>query len=151
VIPNETLGAISDFIDNNRWIQATLNGILYLFNGIILILCGLQRWWFKTKKQTIIVIGAIIIGFILLAFFKIQIINTIFITIILPLIFDKTKWKTILITFALTNVFLFLSLWLEGFVNSDDMQYICKVFLEFDYYIMLILNYFVFNFLRKEK
>jgi len=151
VISSDKLQAISDFIDNNRWLQATLNGILYLFNGIILILCGLQRWWFKTKKQTIIVIGAIIIGFILLAFFKIQIINTIFITIILPLIFDKTKWKTILITFALTNVFLFLSLWLEGFVNSDDMQYICKVFLEFDYYIMLILNYFVFNFLRKEK
>ena len=40
VIPNDTLQVISDYIDSHRWIEATLNGILYMINGLILVLCG---------------------------------------------------------------------------------------------------------------
>lgn len=150
VIPNDRLQVISDFIDDNRWLQATLNGVWYLVNGLILILCGLQRWWFKNKKHTLIFITAIILGFIYSLIFKDSTINTIVITIILPIIIDRKKWLTILITFALTNVFLFLSLWLEGFANANQMNYLIRMFLQFDYYIMLVLNYFVFNLIKKE-
>lgn len=151
VISNDRLQVISDFIDANRWIRDISDAITYIFNGIVLILCGLQSWWFKLKKHTIIVISVIIICFLCNVFLNTYNITPLITTIALPLLIDKTKWKTILIAFALTNVFLFLSLFLEGFVNADDMPYIIQSFLVFDYYIMLILNYFVFNFIRKEK
>lgn len=150
VIPNEQLQAISDFIDANRWIEIILNYIWYMISGLLLILAGLRYWKFKNKNQFIIVLSLISISFVLLAFFKITTINTLFITIILPIIFDKKKWLTILITFGLSNIFLFLSLWLEEFINANDMPYLIAMFLNFDYYIMLVLNYFVFNLTRKE-
>ena len=150
VIPNEQLQAISDFIDDNRWIEIILNYIWYMISGLLLILSGLRYWKFKNKNQFIIVVSLISISFVLLAFFKITTINTLFITIILPIIFEKKKWITILITFGLSNIFLFLSLWLEGFINANDMPYLIAMFLNFDYYIMLVLNYFVFNLTRKE-
>lgn len=151
VISSDRLQAISDFIDSNRWIQATLNGIFYTINSFILILCGLQRWWFKNKKHTLIVLISTIISFILLAVWKINTINTILLTIVLPIIIDRKKWVMVLITFALTNIFLLFSLFLEGFVSSDDMPYIIGTFLNIDYYIMLVLNYFVFNLIKKEQ
>lgn len=151
VIPNDTLQVISDYIDTHRWIEATLNGILYMINGLILVLCGLRRWWFEKKIHAIVVISSIVLGFIYSLIFKDSIINTIVITIIIPILIDKRKWWSILITFGLTNIFLLLSLFLEGFVNTNDMQYICKVFLQFDYYIMLVLNYFVFNLIKVKK
>lgn len=150
VISNDKLQAISDFIDANRWIEIILNYIWYMISGLLLILSGLRYWKFKNKNQFIIVVSLISISFVLLAFFKITTINTLFITIILPIIFEKKKWITILITFGLSNIFLFLSLWLEGFINANDMPYLIAMFLNFDYYIMLVLNYFVFNLTRKE-
>jgi hypothetical protein len=153
VIPNETLGAISDFIDSHSVIKITLNGIFYSINALIMILCSIKCWWFKTKKQSLIIIGLIIGCYIYNLITNDTILNTIFLTIVLPLILDKKKWLYIIITFALTNVFLFLSLWLEGFVTADDMNYVIRMFLQSDYYIMLILNYFVFNLFtfRKDK
>lgn len=148
IIPNEQLQAISDFIDANRWIQATLNGILYIFNGYVVICCCLQKWHLG-KKLNIITLVLLFIGFLFVAFVETTII-TLLLSIIYPLLLNRKKWKYIILTFIFSNVFMVLSLWLEGFVNSDDMQYICKIFLQFDYYIMLILNYFVFNFIRKD-
>ena len=151
VISNDTLQVISDYIDNNNWVKLILDGILYFINGIILILCGLRRWWFEKKIHAIVVSVVIILGFIYSLIFKDTIINTIVITIIMPIIIDRKKWLSILLTFGLTNIFLLLSLVIEGFANTNDMQYICKVFLQFDYYIMLILNYFVFNLIKVKK
>ena len=37
VIPNDKLQVISDFIDDNRLIEIILNGLLYIFNGYIMI------------------------------------------------------------------------------------------------------------------
>lgn len=151
VIPNEQLQYISDYIDNHRWLQATLNGIFYTISGIIIILCGLQKWWFSNKKQSMIVISLIILSFIYSLVFNETILNTIALTIVVPLIIDKKKFITILSSFALSILFLFLSLLLEGFANSDDMPYIIGTFLNIDYYIMLILNYFAFNLIRKKE
>lgn len=151
IIPNEQLQVISDFIDDNRWIQATLNGILYVFNGTIVILCSIKRWWFKSLKQSLIVIGLVILGFVYHLIFNDSIINTLILSIVLPLILDRKKWYYIIITFIFSNLFMILSLWLEGFVNTDDMQYVCKVFLQFDYYIMLVLSYFVINLITFKK
>ena len=151
VIPNDTLQVISDYIDEHRWIQATLNGIIYIFNGLIMILCSIKRWWFKSKKQAIIVISLVVLGFVYKLLTNDTIVNTLLLSILLPILLDKSKWLYTIITFALTNVFLLLSLFLEGFVNTDNMQYICKLFLQFDYYIMLILNYFVFNLIKVKK
>lgn len=151
VIPNDTLQVISDYIDEHRWTQATLNGILYIFNGLIMILCSIKRWWFKSKKQAIIVISLVVLGFVYKLLTNDTIVNTLLLSILLPILLDKSKWLYTIITFALTNVFLLLSLFLEDFVNTDNMQYICKLFLQFDYYIMLILNYFVFNLIKVKK
>ncbi len=150
VIPNETLGAISDFIDSHRLLKDTIDGILYFINGLLMILCSIKCWWFKSKKQSIIVIVALILSYLHMIFFGQSSLFTLIFYFAVPLIIDKKKWLYALMTFLLSNVFMILSLFLEGFVNSDDMQYICKVFLQFDYYIMLILNYFVFNFIRKD-
>jgi hypothetical protein len=148
VIPNETLSAISDFIDSHSVIKIIIDLILYILNGYIMICCSLQCWHLG-KKKNIITIILLIIGY----FFGIYVertIGSLLLSIIYPLILNKKKWLTIILTFILNFVFLFLSLFLEGFATSNDMQYICKVFLQFDYYIMLILNYFVFNLLRKD-
>jgi hypothetical protein len=150
VIPNETLSAISDFIDNNRWIEIILNGLLYVFNAILMVLCSIKCWWFKNKKTTIISISVIIACFICNILFNAYNITPIITTILLPLFINKKMWFYTFLTFLLSNIFMILSLFLEGFVNTDDMQYICKVFLQVDYYIMLVLNYFVFNLIRKE-
>jgi hypothetical protein len=151
VISSDRLQAISDFIDNNRWIQTTLNGILYMISALLMILCSIKRWWFKSKKQTIIVISLIIFCFIFGLIFKNTTINTLFLTIVLPLILDKKKWLYMILTFILNNIFLLLSLWLEGFTTANDMTYIIRFLLNNDYYIMLVLNYFVFNLFKKEQ
>lgn len=151
VIPNDTLQVISDYIDEHRWIQATLNGIFYVFNGIVMILCSIKRWWFKSKKQAIIVISLVVLGFVYKLLTNDTIVNTLLLSILLPILLDKSKWLYTIITFALTNVFLLLSLFLEGFISADNMNYLIRMFLQFDYYIMLILNYFVFNLIKVKK
>ena len=113
VIPNDTLQVISYFFDEHRWIQATLNGILYIFNGLIMILCSIKRWWFKSKKQAIIVISLVVLGFVYKLLTNDTIVNTLLLSILLPILLDKSKWLYTKITFAITNVFLQLSLWLE--------------------------------------
>lgn len=151
VIPNDTLQIISDFIDNNFWIRRVFEFITYTFNGVVMLLASLQLWWFKSIKQTLIVFITIILGFVYFLIFNDSIINTIVILILLPLLLNYRKWLLIIINFGLNNLFLALSLWLTGFVNCDDMPYIVQSMFLFDYYIMLILSYFVFNFIRKEK
>lgn len=149
IIPNEQLQAISDFIDDNRWIRHISDLILYILNGYIMLFCSLQVWHVN-KKISIITFFLLIFSFFFGIFFD-RTIMSLFISIIYPIIINRKKWLTALLTFALSFVFLALSLWLEGFVTTNDMQYICKVFLEFDYYIMLVLNYFVFNLIRKKE
>lgn len=151
VIPNETLQHISDYIDNHRWLQATLNGMFYVFNGIIMTLCSIKRWWFKSKKQAIFAVSLIAIGFVYKILTNDTIINTLLLCIVLPIILDYKKLLYTILTFAFTNLFLVLSLFLEGFVNSDNMNYIVATFLQIDFYIMLILNYFAFNLIRKRE
>lgn len=151
VIPNEQLQIISDFIDNNRWIRDILDVILYVFNGVIMILTSLQIWWFKNKKTAILVISLLIAVFLSVIFIGQNSVVTLFMSLGLPLILNYKKWAYILLTFILNNAFILLSLWLEGFSNSDNMCYVVQTFLVFDYYIMLVLNYFVFNLFKKER
>lgn len=151
IIPNKTLQVISDYIDNNNWLKVLLNGILYFISSIVMILCSIKRWWFKNNKQLIISLLVIIICFVYNVITTDTIVNTIFLTILFPILLDKKKWLYTISTFALSFVFLFLSLFLEGFVTADNMNYLIRTFLNFDYNIMLILNYFVFNLIKIEK
>lgn len=150
VIPNEKLQIISDFIDDNAIIKTIIDGLLFIINGTLIILCSIKRWWFKNKIQSIIIISIITLTYILFSIFGNNSIVILILTFGIPLILDYKKWKYTLLAFLLSNIFLFLSLWLEGFANSNSMQYVVKVFLELDYYIMLLLNYFVFNLLKKK-
>ena len=149
VIPNDTLQVISDYIDNNKWLKIVMDLIFYVFNGYIMICCGLQVWYIKNIKLNILTILLLILGNLIVVFVENTII-TLLLAIVYPLIINRRKWLYILITFALTNVFLFFSLWLEGFINANDMNHLISTFLVFDYYIMLVLNYFVFNLIKKE-
>lgn len=150
VIPNDTLQVISDYIDSHSLLKFSINKIFWFIGSYFMVLAGIQEWKFKNPYPIIVLIICGVISLVS----NYTPINTIVDTIlpiitliILPLIINRKKWLAIILTFAFSYLFLFLSLWLEGFVNSDDMQYICKVYLEFDYYIMLGLNYFVFNFI----
>jgi len=151
VIPNEQLQIISDFIDRNRWLQVSLNGIFYIFNGIVMFLTAVKQWWFKNIKQAILIISLIVINFIITVILPDFVIGTLLIVIIIPIILDFRKWYFAIGAFALSNVFLALSLWLEGFVNSNTMNYVIGTYLNIDYYIMLLLNYFVFNLIKLKK
>lgn len=144
VIPTPQLQAISDFIDNNRWLEIICNGILYTINTTIYILCCIRQWWFKNKKQALLVIGLSIIGFTVNILFP-NFIVAFVLSIGLPLIIKPKNWLYIILTFILSNLFTALSLWFEGFTNTNDMNYFIKVFFQFDYYIMLVLNYMLFN------
>lgn len=148
IIPNEQLQAISDFIDSHSVIEIIFDGIFYIFNGYIMLCCGLQCWHLG-KKKNIITIILLIIGYIWVVFIENTII-ALLLSIVYPLILNRKKWLTIILTFILNNVFLLLSLWLESFVNTNDMQSFIQTLFLFDYYIMMILCYFVFNLKRKE-
>ena len=148
IIPNEQLQAISDFIDANSVIKIVFDGIFYIFNGYIIICCCLQKWQLG-KKINIITLILMFIGYIWVVFIE-NTITTLLLSIVYPLILNRKKWLPIMLTFILNNVFLLLSLWLESFVNTNDMQSFIQTLFLFDYYIMMILCYFVFNLKRKE-
>lgn len=150
VIPNEQLQYISNFIDNHRWLQATLNGIFYFINGLLVMLCSIKRWWFKSKKQSIIVMITILLAYIYSIVFGQSSLVTLILSFLIPLIIDYKKWLYVILTFVFSNVFMLLSFWLEGFANSNNMPYIIGTFLNIDYYIMLVLNYFVFNMIKEK-
>lgn len=150
-IPTQQLEVISDFIDSNKALIVVLDGVFYIFNAIIMILCSIQQWWFKNKKQSIIVISIIILSYIYLIIFGQSTILSIILNFSIPLIINYKKWLYIILTFIFSNLFLLLSLWIEGFTSSNDMSYIVATFLNIDYYIMLVLNYMLFNFIRIRK
>ena len=152
VIPNERLQIISDFIDSHIILKGFIDKIFWFIGVLFMILSGLQIWKPKNRYLIIVLVFCGVISFVddFCPFNKIiDVIITIFTTLILPLIINKKKWLFIIITFALSYVFLFLSLFIEGFTNTDNMPYIVGTFFNIDYYIMLILNYFVFNLIRK--
>lgn len=152
VIPTKQLEGISNFIDANSWLKIIIDGLLYIVNVIIMLLCSLQIWWFKNKRDLIIAISTTTICYVLnRIYIPLNNFTPFITTLILPIVLNYKKWLTTIITFALSNIFLFLSLFLEGFVNSNDMPYIIKIFLEFDYYIMLGINYMLFNLIRQRK
>ena len=151
VIPTSQLQAISDFVDNNVWIINITDFILYIINGLLMVLCGLQQWCFKDKKQYIIFFS-IIIAFNILYFIPFfRDFTSIIFPIAVPLILNYKKWITILLTSVLNFIFLALSVWLSNISNTSQLPYIIKLLFNLDYYIMLVLNYFVFNFIRVYK
>lgn len=149
VIPTPQLQAISDFIDNNRWLEVIINGILYVINALLIILCGIREWWFKSKKQFIIILSSCVLGFIINLLFP-NFVVAFIITIGIPLILKPKSWLFILLTFIISNVFQFLSLWLVGFTNANDMPYLIAVLLNNDYYILLAINYMMFNLIKRK-
>lgn len=154
VIPTPQLERISDFIDNNLWLKIIIDKIYWLFGTFIMILCGIQQWKFKNKKPYI-VIGIVCLISIINYFVKfnkiVEITITLFTTIIFPLILNRKKWLWIILTFGFSNLFLSLSLWIEEFARIDNMRYIIKILFTNDYYIMLVLNYILFNLIRMKK
>lgn len=153
VIPNETMKVISDFIDNNYWIQVIIDKSLYIVNAFLMLLSSTQQWWFKKKYPVILVIIGAILSFV--DDFTpyntlIDSIITFALAICLPLFINIRKWWATALTFLLSNVFLMLSLWLEGFATTEHMNYIIKVFFQMDYYIMLVLNYLLLNLIKKK-
>ena len=153
VIPNETMKVISDFIDNNYWISVIIDKSLFIVNATLMVLSSVQEWWFKKKYPIIIIIVGAIISFVDDFTPYNSIIDTIigvFLTIILPLIINIKKWKTTLLTFIFSNIFLLLSLWLENTLNVDNLPYIIGILLNNDYYIMLIINYIAFNLIKRK-
>lgn len=148
VIPTPQLQQISDFIDNNYWLKVIIDKSLYIVNGFLMLLSSLQCWWFKKKYPIILVIVGAVLSFIDDFTPYNAIIDTIItlsLALVLPLAMNIKKWLPTILTFAFTNVFMALSLWLEGFVNDSQMNYVTSLFLNNDYYIMLILNYILFN------
>lgn len=147
VIPTEQLETLSNFIDKT-FIKDILDFLLYIINGTFMMLASIVRWWFKDKKQsyiffgTCMILGALNLHPVLCNF------TPIISCFVLPLLFDRKKWVWIIATFILNFVFLKLSLILSEVTNTADFNYIEKVFFQFDYYIMLVLNYITFNLLK---
>lgn len=149
VIPTPQLQTISDFIDNNRWLEVICNGVLYVTNAILVILCGIREWWFKSKLQTIIVVCSCIMGFVVNLLLP-NFIVAFILTLGIPLILKPKSWLYILLTILFSNLFQFLSLWLEGFTNDNQMNYVTSLLLNNDYYIMLVINYMLFNLIKRK-
>ena len=148
VIPTPQLEALGNFIDSHIWLQKTLSGIFYIFNSLVAILCGTQQWKYKNKKQFLIVLGILMVLYVLNETLYLDDYTVIIGCFIIPLAINYKRWLWILLTFGLSTIFLAASLWLEGFTNANSMNYIIGTFLQIDYYIMLILNYILFNLIR---
>ena len=149
VIPNEQLQIISDFIDSHKALKTIIDFIYCYINAIVVVLTSIKLWKFKNKIHYLILLIPVSIITISNNF----ILNTtasIFATIIYPLILDKKKWLYVILTFLFSNIFMDLSLFLNGFTKTDCNGSIIDILFMNDYYIMLILNYFVFNLIRKK-
>ena len=151
VIPTEQLENVGNFIDNHRWLQATLNGVFYIINGILVLLCCLQQWWFKNKKEVIISLSVFLVCYILNETLNLRDYTPFITTIALPLFINKKKWLWVILTFIASNLFMILSFALEGLTNANNLNYIIRMFLQNDYFIMLILNYILFNIIRMKQ
>ena len=148
VIPSPQLQVISNFVDNHFWIKIIFNSILYILSAVIVVLCGIQQYWFKNKFQTILSLS-IITGCCILNYIPYVNNFTPFITTVaLPLILNMKKWLYIILTFILSNVFLIISLLLNNFVQTDCNGFIIDNLFLIDYYIMLVLNYVWFNMIK---
>lgn len=150
VVPNSQLEALGNFIDKTKWLKIILNGLFYLVNSIILALCGLQQWKFKNKIQRIIFYPSTLICYTLNIIFPDNYF-TIFILLLVVILLNYKKTLYIIASFAISFLFLMLSTWLEGFINADNVNYVLGTLLNNDYYIMLTLNYMLFNFIRMKK
>ena len=150
VIPNHQLEKIGNFIDTTKWLKIILIGLFYLVNSIILALCGLQQWKFKNKIQRITFYPSVFICYSLNIIFPDNYF-TIFVLLLVAISLNYKKTLYIIASFVNSFLFLLLSTWLEGFVNSDNVNFIISLLLNNDYYIMLILNYILFNFIRMKK
>nr|DAE44624.1 MAG TPA: hypothetical protein [Caudoviricetes sp.] len=113
-------------------------------------MCGLQQWKFKNKIQRIIFYPSTFICYTLNIIFPDNYF-TIFILLLVVISLNYKKTLYIIASFAISFLFLMLSTWLEGFINSDDVNFIISLLLNNDYYIMLTLNYMLFNFIRMKK
>lgn len=151
VIPTDSLELVGNYIDSHRWLQATLNGVFYVINAVLVLFCCLQQWWFKNKLEMIISLIVIIGCYILNETLELNNITPIITTILLPLFFDKKKWVWVALTFLTSNLFMILSFTLEGISNTNYVNYIIGTFMQFDYYILLVLNYILFNLIRIKK
>lgn len=151
IIPTEQLENVGNFIDDHIFINKFISGILYIINGLLLILCGIQRWWFKNKKETFIVGFTLLLMYLLNELFNLDNITIIISSFVIPLVLDKKKWLWIILSFVCSFIFLALSLWIEGYSNANNMNYVVALFLNNDYYIMLIMNYILFNIIRLKK
>ena len=151
VMPTEQLQSVSNYIDSHMVLQTIIFGITYLFNGTLVILCCLRQWWFKSKKETIIVLSLIILGYLSSVFLNDVIIHTLFLSIVLPLILKPKNWLWIILTFIISNVFTIVSFLLANIVKSTDMNFLTNIFMQNDYYIMLILFYLLFNLIRMKQ
>lgn len=150
VIPNHQLEKLGNFIDTTKWLKIILNGLFYLVNSIILALCGLQQWKFKNKIQRITFYPSVFICYALNIVFPDNYF-TIFLLLLVVISLNYKKTLYIIASFVISFLFLLLSTWLEGFINADDVNYILGTLLNNDYYIMLILNYILFNFIRMKR
>ena len=150
VIPTDSLELVGNYIDSHRWLEIILNGVFYVINGVLVLLCCLRQWWFKDKKEMIIIVSLIIIGYIFVSL-GFSTITTLILSIILPLVLKPKNWLWVILTFIISNVFMILSFSLEDLVNSNYENFIIHTFMQFDYYIMLVLNYILFNLLRIKK
>ena len=151
VIPTDSLELVGNYIDSHRWLEIILNGVFYVINAVLVLLCCLRRWWFKDKKEMIISLIIIITCYILNITLNLNNITPFIITITLPLILKPKNWLWVILTFIISNVFMILSFTLEDLVNSNYESFIIHTFMQFDYYIMLVLNYILFNLLRIKK
>ena len=151
VIPTEQLQSVSDFIDSHIWLKMIIDLIYYYFQFIVVILCSIQQWKFKNIKIFVIVSIISISCYFSNIYLNMSLITPFIMTIILPIILDRKKWGYVLLTFALSNVFTIISLLLNGFTRTDNNSTIINMLFMNDYYIMLILNYILFNIIRIKK
>lgn len=151
VIPTEQLQSVSDFIDSHIWLKMIIDLIYYYFQSIVVILCGIQQWKFKNIKIFVIVSIISISCYFSNIYLNMSLITPFIMTIILPIILDRKKWGYVLLTFALSNVFTIISLLLNGFTRTDNNSTIINMLFMNDYYIMLLLNYILFNIIRIKK
>lgn len=151
VMPNDKMQMLSDFIDRNKWLEIILSLIFNIGNALLMILCSIKQWWFKKTWHMILAFGLIIAKYFIVEFVGSSTILTIFCVIGLPLIIDYKKWHYTLIAFALSNVFMFLSMWFNGNTNSSELPYLIRMLFMFDYYIMLGIEYITTNLITFKK
>lgn len=147
----ESIVRIGHYIDTHKWAWYLATFVFSCFSSYFYCAACCSRKTFKTKELMVIV-AIVLCLFAVKEFFPIQYTNAnVCSMIILPCIL-KGNFKNTAITFSVINTLQIMTLEIRNIgLLISDYNFATLMILMIDYYILIVLMYFYFNYKKGDK